>query len=109
MDMLAAMWDVHFVQGQAQGLMFMPSNIVGVRLDDDTQNRLKALGKLRDRSAHHLMKEAIAQYLAGEEMIEAEKNLTAGRYEAYELTGEFISHVDMKDWASDLGGKATKQ
>ena len=81
----------------------MASNTVGIRLDDDIQYRLKALGKLRDRSAHHLMKEAIAQYLDGQEALESEKKLMQDRYRAYELTSEFVSHKDMKSWAADLG------
>lgn len=87
----------------------MSTNTVGIRLDDDTQDRLKTLGKLRDRSAHHLMKEAISLYLDNEEALEAEKKLTAERYAAYEVTGEFISHNDMRQWAASLGPKATKQ
>lgn len=84
----------------------MPSNAIAIRLDEELQQRLKALGKTRDRSAHHLMKEAIADYVAREEAIEAEKQVMRERYAAYELTGEYVTHHDMKNWAKRLG-KAT--
>ena len=80
----------------------MSGNAIAIRLDEEMQKRLKALGKLRDRSAHHLMKEAIAQYLDSEESLEAEKALMRERYAAYALTGEYVSHKDMKSWADNI-------
>lgn len=78
---------------------------VGIRLDEQTQKRLKQLGDRRDRSPHYLMKEAVEVYLDREEEIEAERALLADRWEKYELTGESISHNDVKTWAKSLSHK----
>ncbi len=80
----------------------MSTSTVGIRLDTETQNRLKTLGKSRDRSPHYLMKEAVERYLAIEETIESERQITASRWQQYEVTGQAISHTDMTAWANKL-------
>lgn len=80
----------------------MAKPTIGVRLDDDTQARLKKLAERRDRSPHYLMKEAIDAYLAHEEAIETEKDLTAERWRAFELTGEIVAHDEVAAWAASL-------
>ena len=80
----------------------MATSTVGIRLDEETQKRLKNLGKRRDRSPHYLMKEAVDHYLQREEAIDAEADLIRSRWEKYELTGETVSHKDVKAWASSL-------
>jgi len=83
----------------------MASKTVAIRLDLETQQRLKNLGKQRDRSPHYLMKEAVEKFLSREEEIEAEKQLMQARWEKYELTGESVSHEDMKGYIQDLISK----
>ncbi|PHR90868.1 MAG: toxin-antitoxin system [Robiginitomaculum sp.] len=80
----------------------MANTTVGIRLDDNTQARLKKLGNSRDRSPHYLMKEAVESYLKREEDIEVEKALLKSRWEKFELTGETVAHSDMKSWAKTL-------
>ncbi len=80
----------------------MANPAVGIRLDENLQARLKALGEMRSRSPHYLMKEAIEKYINSEEAIEAEKQLLRERREAYELTGEAIDHDDIKAWTAGL-------
>jgi len=75
---------------------------VGLRLDEETQRRLKELAQVRDRTPHYLMKEAVTKYLEGEELIEAEKAILIARWEQYEITGEAIDHEDVKSWAAKL-------
>ena len=75
---------------------------VGIRLDEDTQNRLKKLGESRDRSPHYLMKQAVETFLEHEEAIEAEKALLKSRWEKFEITGETVSHDDIKAWGKTL-------
>ena len=82
--------------------MNMAQTTLGIRLDENTQKRLKKLGKSRDRSPHYLMKEAIEAYLTHEEAIESEKALMRERWQAFELTGETISQDEMKLWAASL-------
>jgi predicted transcriptional regulator len=40
---------------------------VGVKLDDETRDRLKNLGEVKQRSVHWLMREAIQDYIEKEE------------------------------------------
>ena len=74
----------------------------GVKLDDRTQERLQALGALRDRSPHYLMKAAIESYLAREESYEREKREDQERYERYLLTGEAVSQKKAAAWLESL-------
>ena len=80
----------------------MTQSTLGIRLDDDTQKRLKALGKTRDRSPHYLMKEAIEAYLKREEIIESEKALTQARWKKFSITGETVSHAEVEAWVNTL-------
>jgi len=84
----------------------MAQSTIGIRLDDETQARLKTLGEARDRSPHYLMKEAIAEFLAREEAVESEKTLMQSRWERFELTGETVSQKEMAAWAAGLADKA---
>ena len=85
----------------------MAKSIVGVRLNEETQHRLEALGKARDRTPHYLMKAAITRFLDVEEKLEAERQLVRFRWEMYELTGETVGHGDVKFWAASLGDTKT--
>lgn len=79
----------------------MPETL-GVKLDEAMQQRLKALGELRDRTPHWLMKTAIERYVDREEAYEREKKEDMERWEEYKLTGKYISHERMMAWLSDL-------
>ena len=80
----------------------MPQSTVGLRLDWETQDRLKKLGEVRDRSPHYLMKQAVERYLETEEALEAERQLTLERWRRYELTGETVSHDEVGAWVASL-------
>jgi len=78
------------------------STTQGIKLDDETRNRLKALAKKRDRSPHWLMRTAIERYLKFEENYEREKSEDMERYEQYQLTGKAISNDVATAWLNDL-------
>ena len=80
----------------------MSSTTVALRLDVETQDRLKALSQNRARSPHYLMKEAVARYLAEEEALEAEKTLMRERWERYQLTGEALPHDEVAAYFDTL-------
>ena len=80
----------------------MASSTMGVRLNEDTQRRLEALGKARDRSPHYLMKAAVERFLEVEEALETERQIVKSRWEKYELTGETVDHEDVKAWAASV-------
>ena len=80
----------------------MAKSTIGVRLNEDTQHRLDALAKARDKSPHYLMKSAIERFLQVEEALETERQLVKSRWQKFEITGETIDHRDVKAWAAGL-------
>ncbi|MEM7429625.1 MAG: toxin-antitoxin system [Pseudomonadota bacterium] len=80
----------------------MSDSTVGLRLSADVRERLKALGEIRDRSPHYLMRVAIERYLQTEEALEDEKQLLRERWRRYELTDEAVPHSEVREWARGL-------
>ncbi|HTE58427.1 MAG TPA: ribbon-helix-helix protein, CopG family [Verrucomicrobiae bacterium] len=79
-----------------------------IKLDDETNNRLKALAQQRDRSAHWLVRDALQRYLAEEERFEREKAEDLAEYEDYLLTGKAIDNETVTSWLTELAdGKKT--
>ena len=76
---------------------------VGVKLDDELQNRLKALGERYERSPHWLMKKAIAEFVDREEAAEQERQLLLDRWNRYQETGESVSHETVVNWLETWG------
>ena len=81
----------------------MSQTTMGVKLDEDTRDRLKALAEARRRSAHWLVKEAIDQYLKREEQIEQRNREADAAWEEYQRTGQFVSHEAMRAWLDTWG------
>lgn len=80
----------------------------GIKLDDETKERLKALGEARQRSPHWLMRQAIRDFLEREEKVEREKREDLERWQNYQLTGKAIDHDTAKTWLTALiEGKST--
>jgi predicted transcriptional regulator len=73
-----------------------------IKLDDETNNRLKALAHQRNRSAHWLMKDALERYLTEEERYEREKAEDLAEYEDYVLTGKAIDNETVVSWLNEL-------
>jgi predicted transcriptional regulator len=80
-----------------------------IKLDDETNNRLKVLAQQRNRSAHWLLRDALQRYLAEEERYEQEKAEDLAGYEDYLLTGKAVSNDTVAAWLNELasGKKAT--
>jgi predicted transcriptional regulator len=74
----------------------------GIKLDDDTKQRLKTLAEKRDRSPHYLMKTAISDYLEREETYEKEKAEDIARWEHFMHTGKSIDNTVMKKLFQDI-------
>lgn len=84
------------------------STTQGVKLESDVRARLQTLGKIKKRSPHFLMKEAITLYLEREELYERERAEDDARWERYQLTGEAVSDKVATAWLEGLAqGKAT--
>ena len=80
----------------------MSTSSVAVKLEDEIKDRIQSLGEIKDRSSHWLMKRAILDYLEKEEKFEREKQEDKQRWNQYALTGEAITHAEMKDWLKSL-------
>lgn len=78
------------------------STTQGIKLDEETQKRLKALAAKRDRSPHWLMRTAVESYLEREEQYEREKSEDMQRWSNYELTGQTIDNADVSHWLNKL-------
>lgn len=74
----------------------------GIKLDEQTSARLKALAEQRDRSPHWLMKTAIMEYLDREEAYERKKREDRERWERYQLTGEAVAHEQVATWLQSI-------
>ncbi|MDR3554171.1 MAG: ribbon-helix-helix protein, CopG family [Syntrophobacteraceae bacterium] len=76
---------------------------MGVKLDEETCERLKSLGMLKRRSTHWLMREAIREYLNKEEAAEARNREADEAWETYQRTGEFVTNEAMTAWFDTWG------
>jgi predicted transcriptional regulator len=76
---------------------------IGVKLDDDLQARLKALGERLERSPHWLMKKAISEFVDREEAAEQERILLLDRWNRYQETREGVPHETVVKWLETWG------
>lgn len=79
------------------------SSTVGVKLDEQTRERLKRLGEIKKRTPHWIMKEAILTYLDREEQRERETREDWERWQRYQATGQHVSHETVKAWLETWG------
>lgn len=88
--------------------MVMDTTTLGIKVDAKTRERLKALGRKKDRATHWLIKKAIDEYLAREEQLERERREDEKRWERYEATGEAVPNEKVLAWLDELAaGKRT--
>jgi len=75
----------------------------GVKLDEALHTRLKALGEIKERSPHWMMKAAIEDYVSREERYEREKREDEESWQQYKLTGHSIPHEQIIRWVESWG------
>ena len=75
---------------------------MSIKLDSDTQSRIKQLAAARDRSAHWMMREAITQYVEREEKREAFRQDTLKAWEEYRNTGLYVTADEADAWLGQL-------
>lgn len=80
----------------------MGSTTLGVKLDQETRDRLKRLGEVKDRAPHWLIKTAVLEYLGKEELAEQERREDGERWERYQLTGHFVDNDNAMEWLDAL-------
>lgn len=76
---------------------------VGVKLDEETRDRLKALGEGRQRSAHWLMREATRKYLDEAEAVESRNREADAAWAEYQRTGQAVSNERVIAWLDTWG------
>lgn len=73
-----------------------------IKLDDDMKNRLQHLAESRRRSAHWLMREAIAQYVEREEKREAYLDDAQNAWSEFKRTGLHLNQEEADIWLAQL-------
>ena len=80
----------------------MASTPVAVRLDDPLKARMRTLADQRRRPMHWLMREAIEQYVAREELRESFRQEALDAWNHYQTTGLHVSHAEADTWLAEL-------
>ena len=93
---------IYFLQLLATKTQGMTDTTVGVKLDQETRDRLRRLGQSKDRSTHWMMKEAVARYLAVEERYEQERAEDDARWQRFVETGNVIPHAAVAQRIDEL-------
>lgn len=73
-----------------------------IKIDDELKNRIQYLADLRQRSAHWLMREAIAQYVEREEKREAFKQDALRAWNDYQANGLHLTLQEADAWLAKL-------
>ena len=74
----------------------------GFELDDEIKGRVDRLAEARRRSAHGLMREAIAQYLEREERREQFRTSALDAWADYQATGLHATAEEVDAWLAEL-------
>ena len=77
-----------------------------IKIDDELKARVQHLAELRQRSAHWIMREAIAQYVGREEARESFKQEALHSWVAYQETGRHLTGDEVRAWLNTWGNEA---
>lgn len=77
-----------------------------IKIDDELKTRVQNLADLRQRSAHWIMREAIAAYVSREEARESFKQEALDSWAAYQETGQHVTGKEVRDWLGTWGNEA---
>ena len=77
-----------------------------IKIDDELKDRIQHLADLRQRSAHWIMREAIAQYVEREEGRESFKQEALASWTAYQETGRHLTGQEVRTWLKTWGTEA---
>jgi len=78
------------------------SQIVSIKMDIQSRERLGNLANIKQRTAHYLMREAINQYLIREEARASFIASAKASWEEYNRTGSHITLDEFDLWANTL-------
>ena len=74
-----------------------------IKLDDELKGRVQTLAEARQRSAHWIMRKAIAQYVEREEKRESFRQDTLKAWEEYQATGLHATAKEVDEWLASWG------
>jgi predicted transcriptional regulator len=74
-----------------------------LKIDDELKGCVQRLAKLRDRSPHWIMREAINQYVEREEGRESFKQEALASWTAYQETGRHLTGQEVHTWLGTWG------
>ena len=77
-----------------------------LKISDKLKARVQRLARLRDRSAHWIMNEAIAEYIEREEARESFKTEALASWTAYQETGRHLTGQEVRAWLNTWGTQA---
>ena len=77
-----------------------------LKISDKLKARVQRLARLRDRSAHWIMNEAIAEYIEREEARESFKKEALASWTAYQETGRHLTGQEVRAWLNTWGTQA---
>lgn len=77
-----------------------------IKIDDELKDRIQHLADLRQRSAHWIMREAIAQYVGREEARESFKQEALASWAEYQETGRHLTGKEVRAWLNAWGTEA---
>jgi predicted transcriptional regulator len=78
------------------------ASATSVKLDDELKDRIQHLAESRRRSAHWIMREAIAQYVEREEKREAYLRDAKNAWDDFQRTGLHITAEEADEWLTQL-------
>ncbi|ECE0486558.1 ribbon-helix-helix protein, CopG family [Salmonella enterica subsp. enterica] len=76
--------------------------VTSIKLDDELKSRIQQLAENRRRSAHWIMREAIAQYVEREERKEAFHQEALQAWNGYQQTGLHVTAEQADTWLAEL-------
>lgn len=77
-----------------------------IKIDDELKERIQHLAELRQRSAHWIMREAIAQYVEREEGRESFKQEALASWTSFKETGRHLTGQEVRSWLKTWGTEA---
>ena len=84
------------------------SSSLALKLDDETRRRLQALGQVRDRTPHWLMKKAVLEFLEREEGYEQERREDLARWERYRLSEDALPQQAVEEWLDSFSTEGSR-
>jgi predicted transcriptional regulator len=78
------------------------TSTTSVKLDDETKRRIQELAKIRRRSPHWLLREAVEQYVEREERREQFRRSALAAWADYQATGLHVTADEADAWLARL-------